>query len=208
MLSVADYRSAFSKESKHKAWVRGQCIWTVVEIQTHTVLHKPLSSFCSCPSCGQKSEKQTGMYEGLVMAPLKKRDFDTGLFSSPSFLFTLTTIYVTVNKTASAMWHAVKTGMLQQFTMQLLNKQQLSQNRQKQTSKSESTLVFLMFCFASCSQSKKNPPLIAPKFHILYFGSRESISTMWVPVLLWEKRKRTDCVTQPWFLWFFWLHLL
>ena len=61
------------------------CVGSGGKIIPHTKTHRGF--FCCCPSCGQKSEKQAGMREGLVMAELKTDlNAQTGLFSLSSFL--------------------------------------------------------------------------------------------------------------------------
>lgn len=61
-------------------------------------------------------------------------------------------------------------------------------------------LLEVVLCFVSCAGTKKKqiPPLIAPKFHILCFRRGESISTLWVPALLWAKLRGKNESTVSW----------
>lgn len=101
---------------KTLGWVAEPCPMQSLRGQRWKIISHTESTrafFCCCPSCGQKSEKQSGMREGSVMAELKT-DLNawTGLFSLSSFLFTLTTVFVI----RSCICHVMcsNTGMLTQ----------------------------------------------------------------------------------------------
>lgn len=75
-LSGADYKALLGEESKHQAELQPlphaePCVGSGGKIIPHTKKNKKTQRFCCCPSCGQKSEKQAGMREGLVMAELE-----------------------------------------------------------------------------------------------------------------------------------------